>query len=80
MIMNSQLTNISSFSYINLSNIISKRLQISFYYLQFSALSSQMNKHEVALGSALNALTTLKQICEECYNYEKHIRKEHDDG
>ena len=35
-----------------------------------------MNKHEVALGSALNAFSMLKQLCHECYSYEKHMRKE----
>ena len=75
-IIDSQINNPSSVAYLNLSTLVTKRLHISFYYLQFSALSSQMNKHEVALGSALNAFSMLKQLCHECYSYEKHMRKE----
>lgn len=70
-IMNGLLSNPSSMQFINLSNLVAKRIQISLYYLQYSALSSQLDKHEVALGSALNALATLKKVCEECYNYER---------
>ena len=66
---NSQIANKSTLSYLNLSNLLEKRIQISLFYLHFSALSSQLNKHEVALGSALNALGMLKKMCLDCYNF-----------
>lgn len=44
--------------------------------MQFSAVSSQIKKHDTALGSAFKALSVLKNVCEECYNYEKFIRKD----
>ena len=74
-IINSQINDPSSTSFINLSTLVTKRLQMSFYYLQFSALSSQMGKHEVALGSALNALSMLKSLSVECYSFEKYSKK-----
>ena len=57
------------------SLFVGKRLSIAFYYLQFSAVSSQTKKHEVALRNAIKALETLKLICAHCYNYEQFMKK-----
>lgn len=52
-----------STSYAVLSNFVRKKITIAFYYLQFSAVSSQVKKHDVALGSAFKALNVLKLVC-----------------
>ncbi len=57
------------------SLFVGKRLSIAFYYLQFSAVSSQTKKHDIALKNAFKALETLKLICAHCYNYEQFMKK-----
>lgn len=39
-------------------------------------MSSQIKKHDTALGSAFKALSVLKMVCEECFNYEKYVRRD----
>ena len=63
-VMPSEIFNSFSQSYNNLSTFVNKRLNIVMYYLKFSAINSQMKKHEIALNSATKALSVLKIVCE----------------
>jgi hypothetical protein len=60
----------SSPAYHHFSNFVQKRLNLAIYYLKFSAVNSQIKKHQVALDSAYKALSIFKLVCEECYKYE----------
>ena len=42
---NESLKDKKSISYLNLNTYVSRRLDGVFYYLQYSAVSSQVNKH-----------------------------------
>ena len=59
-----QIFDIHSSSYAELSIFVKKRINMAFYYLQFSAVSSKNKKHDIALGSAFKALSILKMIWE----------------
>lgn len=60
----SQIFDAASTSHSELSIFVRKRLTMAFFYLQFSAVSSQIKKHDTALGSAFKALSVLKMVCE----------------
>ena len=56
-------------SYNDLSLFIHKLQYMALNFLKFSAINSQLKKHEIAIDSAFKSLSALKLICEECYNY-----------
>ena len=62
-IMMSEIVESFSQSYNDFSILICKRQQIATNFLKFSAINSQLKKHEIALDSAFKALGILKQIC-----------------
>ena len=44
-IIDSQIYDSESTPYVNLSSLVTKRLRTAHYYLKYSALNSQMEKH-----------------------------------
>ena len=62
-VIGSDYLNSFSQSHQNLSSFINKKLSIVMYDLKFSAINSQMKKHDLALNSAFKALSTLKAVC-----------------
>ena len=77
MVMMSEIVDSFSDSYNDFSIFINKRQSIALNYLKFSAINSQLKKHEIALDSGFKALSGLKEICGECYSYEEYAKKEH---
>lgn len=71
---NDSLKEKKSSNYHNLNNFISRRLDGVFYYLQFSAVSSQINEHQNSINSVNEALDNLKTICNDCLKYEKILK------
>lgn len=52
------------------TSFVQKRLEAITYHLQFSAINSQINKHDVALRSAKKSLEIMENILSELYSYE----------
>ena len=53
---------------------ISKRMDSVIYNLQYSAVSSQIGKHDIALRSAKKSLEIMSIILTELYSYECFIK------
>ena len=71
---NESLKEKKSSNHINLNNYISRKLDGVFYYLQFSAVSSQITEHQNSINSANEALDMLKIICSYCFKYEQIVK------
>lgn len=53
------------------SKIMNQKLNIALCYLQFSALSSQLGKHDEARRSVERSLEQFKLLHNFCHSYEK---------
>ena len=58
----SEFHNHSSEGYQNLSAYVYRRLTTAVYHLQYSAVSSQIGKHDLAIGSTKSCLKLLNEI------------------
>lgn len=67
--MTHEIRNSHSEPYKQFSIFIGKRMDAVMYNLQYSAVSSQIGKHDVALRSAKKALEYLSIVLTELYSF-----------
>lgn len=72
--MSNPLRDKHSLDYKNLSSFLHQRLNAVAYHLQYSAVSSQIGKHTIAINSTRKALRLLEETLTEGYSYECFIR------
>ena len=54
---------------------VARLTQMAIYYLQFSAIASQLKYNSVALATVRKALRALKSVSEKCIKLEMHSSK-----
>lgn len=54
---------------------VARLTQMAIYYLQFSAIASQLKYNSVALSTVRKALRALKAVSEKCIKLEMHSSK-----
>jgi tetratricopeptide (TPR) repeat protein len=72
--MTHEIRNQSSEPYKSFTTFIVKRMDAVAYNLQYSAVSSQIGKHDTALFSAKKALEVLSVVLTELYSYECFVK------
>ena len=72
--MSHEIRNTQSQTHKQFSLYIMKRIDLIVYNLQYSAVSSQIGKHDLALRSAKKSLEIMSVVLTELYSYECFVK------